>query len=319
MKRTSVEGNIIVYERIFDASPEHTFSVFTTKEHLANWFGPNGFSIVTEHFDFSIGGKWKFTMIGPDGHHYPNIIEFTEIIPNERICYRHVDDEDTENISFRVETSFEKSGRQTRLLIRSIFESEKDLKRVVEEFNALEGGIQTYSRLHNYTLRSNKDENVLILNYHLQAPRELVWLAWTVDEHIEKWYGPQGFSARVEKNDFHEGGDFRYVMIGPDAKEYPSVGTFIEIHPIQRIVSTDEFGEDYIADNAALALPQGMITSVCFEENEDGTSVTVHTSHPTTEQKRQHEEMGVAEGWKSMIDALQDYLSDLPVDEPAEK
>ncbi len=150
----------------------------------------------------------------------------------------------------------------------------------------------------------------IIITRTFKAPRKLVWEAWTESRHIEKWWGPKGFSTRVEQNELRVGGRSRYVMIGPDGTEYPSEGMIKELLPVEKIVSTDEFGEDFIAQSTT-DLPQGMIVTILFEDAGAKTKLTLTIAHPDAETMRKHEEMGVVAGWNSSLDCLEDHLATL--------
>ena len=76
--------------REFNCAPESIFEAIANSGRLARWWGPNGFSNTFHTFEFKPGGKWIFTMRGPDGTNYPNESEFLEIIPSEKIVIRHV-------------------------------------------------------------------------------------------------------------------------------------------------------------------------------------------------------------------------------------
>lgn len=155
-------------------------------------------------------------------------------------------------------------------------------------------------------------ERELVIARVFDAPRELVWKAWTESEHIAAWWGPEGFSTRVEENDFRAGGKTRYVMVGPDGTEYPVGGVIKEIVPQERIVTTDEFEEGYeYKDIAEADLPQGVIMTVLFEDLGQQTKLTLHIAHPTPEERRKHEEMGVVGGWQSSFDCLDEYLREM--------
>src|SRR5437879_5935817 len=78
----------IVGTRVFDAPRALVFSAWTDPKHLAQWWGPNGFTTTTHAFDFRPGGVWRFVMHGPDGRDYQNRIIFDEIVPPEHIAYR---------------------------------------------------------------------------------------------------------------------------------------------------------------------------------------------------------------------------------------
>jgi len=152
----------------------------------------------------------------------------------------------------------------------------------------------------------------LVIERVFNAPRELVWKAWTESEHIAKWWGPEGFTTRVEENDFRAGGKTRYVMVGPDGEEYPAGGVLEEIVPLERIVTTDEFEEGYdYKDLKDEDLPQGIVMTVLFEDVGEKTKLTLLISHPTPEDRRKHEEMGVVAGWHSSFDCLDEYLGEL--------
>lgn len=151
----------------------------------------------------------------------------------------------------------------------------------------------------------------IVITREFAAPRQLVWDVWTQPKHIEKWFGPKGFDTRVEKLEFEVGGRSVYVMTGPDGTEYPSNGVFKEIVPIEKIVTTDEFGDgfDEIESMKGKDLPQGMVTTYLFYDITERTKLTIITSHPTVEDKKKHEAMGVVEGWNSSLDKAEEYLA----------
>lgn len=157
-----------------------------------------------------------------------------------------------------------------------------------------------------------KDTDIVITR-EFAAPRQLVWDVWTTPEHIEKWFGPKGFTTRVVKLDFQVGGRSAYVMVGPDGTEYPGTGVFKEIVPIEKIVTTDEFGEGFeeIAEKQQIDLPQGMISTFLFDDLGKRTKLTLITSHPTVEDREKHEAMGVVDGWNSSLDKMEEYLAEI--------
>ena len=158
-----------------------------------------------------------------------------------------------------------------------------------------------------------KDKDIVITR-EFAAPRQLVWDVWTTPKHLEKWFGPKGFTTRVERHEFKVGGRSTYIMTGPDGTEYPGTGIYKEIVPIEKIVTTDEFGEgfDEIAEKQNIDLPQGMISTFLFDDlGQQRTKLTLITSHPTVEDREKHEAMGVVDGWNSSIDKLDEYLAEL--------
>jgi len=144
------DPKVIAGIRIFDAPRALVFSAFTDQQRLAQWWGPNGFTTTTHSFDFRPGGIWRFVMHGPDGRDYQNRITFGEIVPNERITWEHGGGEDVEPVKFHQTLTFEDVGAKTKLTWRSEFPSTEDRMRVIRDYGADKGLVQTMSRLADY-------------------------------------------------------------------------------------------------------------------------------------------------------------------------
>ena len=140
----------IIGIREFDAPRELVFAAGPMPKHLAQWWGPNGFTTTTSRFEFRPGGVWRFVMHGPDGRDYQNRIVFDEIVPPERIVYRHDGGEDVEPVQFSQTVIFEDLGGRTRMTWRGVFPSAAERDRVIKEYGAGEGLVQTMARLADY-------------------------------------------------------------------------------------------------------------------------------------------------------------------------
>ena len=136
--------------RIFDAPRALVFQMWTDPKHLAQWWGPTGFTTTTSAFDMRPGGMWRFVMHGPDGRDYENRITFEEVVPPERIVYRHGGGDDVEPVQFRTTVTFEDLGGRTRLTLRGQFPSAAERDRVIREYGADTGLAQTLARLAEY-------------------------------------------------------------------------------------------------------------------------------------------------------------------------
>lgn len=156
----------------------------------------------------------------------------------------------------------------------------------------------------------DRADYTLVITRVFNAPRDLVWQVWTDPAHIAQWWGPRGFTTRVDEMDLRPGGQSRYVMVGPDGTEYPAKGVFKEVMPLERIVSTDEFDEGYEA-LADVDLPQDMVMTTRFEDLGHQTKLTLEILHPTLEDQRKHEAMGVVAGWHSSLDCMAEHLESL--------
>jgi len=70
-------------------TPKAIYEAFASPDLLALWWGPEGFSNTFDIFEFAAGGRWNFTMHGPDGNSYPNTSLFEELVPNSKIVIHH--------------------------------------------------------------------------------------------------------------------------------------------------------------------------------------------------------------------------------------
>jgi len=104
---------------------------------------------MTRSMDIRSGGVWRFVMHGPDGRDYENRITYVEVVKPKRLVYRHVGD-DVEPVQFEVEVTFEEIGEQTQLTMRMVFPSAEERARVIKEYGADKGLVQTLARLSEY-------------------------------------------------------------------------------------------------------------------------------------------------------------------------
>jgi len=83
------QDQVFYTERTLPFSIQSVYNAFALAEVLATWWGPEGFTNEFETFEFQVGGRWVFVMVGPDGARYPNQSVFTEIEPASRVVIRH--------------------------------------------------------------------------------------------------------------------------------------------------------------------------------------------------------------------------------------
>ncbi len=150
----------------------------------------------------------------------------------------------------------------------------------------------------------------LVLTRTFDAPRKLVYKVWTDPKHITKWWGPQHFTAPVCEVDLRPGGAYRYVMRSPDGMDFPVSGKFIEIVSGERLVYSDDSFEqkDMWKTLLGKSLPdvdfstiQSIIT-VTFEDDGDGTKLTLITRFVSNEVRDAMLQMQMAEGWTQSLE-----------------
>lgn len=152
-----------------------------------------------------------------------------------------------------------------------------------------------------------QSDRAIVITRVFNAPRDLVFKAWTDPKHVAQWWGPKGFTTRVTELDLRPGGKWRYVMIDPDGTEYPVKGVFREIVPLERIVTSDEFDQGFEKVVNA-ELPKGIVMTAVFEDLAGKTKLTLQIMHESVEDRRKHEEMGVIAGWNSSFDCLDEFF-----------
>ena len=133
------------------------------------------------------------------------------------------------------------------------------------------------------------------------APIKLVWEAWTQPEHIALWWGPKGMEIKVVEHDFRVGGKWKYTMEMPDGNEFISDGVYSVIVELKKIFSSANFKP----------MTEGVEIQALFEENGDKTNFTFNVVHPTEEYCKQQEKMGILNGWGSVFDRLETFVSTL--------
>jgi uncharacterized protein YndB with AHSA1/START domain len=88
------------------------------------------------------------------------------------------------------------------------------------------------------------DQCAIVGVREFDAPRELVFEAWTNPKHLSQWWGPNGFTTTTSAFDMRPGGVWRFVMHGPDGRDYQNRVTFDELVKPERIVFRHGGGND---------------------------------------------------------------------------
>src|SRR5882762_10224034 len=89
-KKGNTQDRELRISRRLNAPIELVWEVWTSPEHIAQWWGPNGFSNTITTMDLRAGGEWNLVMHGPDGTDYKNKSIFKEVILHKKIVYEHV-------------------------------------------------------------------------------------------------------------------------------------------------------------------------------------------------------------------------------------
>lgn len=116
----------IITTRIMNAHQDLVFKAWADPEHLKNWWGPKGFTNTFYEFDLQPGGKWRFTMHGPDKGNYENESEFIQIAEPDLIILNHISEP-----KFQLVATFsERPGHKTELTFKQIFEDAETCNKI---------------------------------------------------------------------------------------------------------------------------------------------------------------------------------------------
>lgn len=154
----------------------------------------------------------------------------------------------------------------------------------------------------------------LVLERILDAPRALVWKAWTTPEHLKRWWAPRPYQTPECEMDLRPGGAFYTKMTGPDGFEEAGTGCFLEIVEGERIVWTSALGEgwrpnDLPADGCGAF---AFTAAVTLEDAGEGrTRYRAVAMHANAADRDTHEKMGFHDGWGTCADQLGEVAAGL--------
>lgn len=144
-------------------------------------------------------------------------------------------------------------------------------------------------------------ERELVLTRVIDAPRELVFEAWTSQEHVSQWFGPRGFVTTTHEMNFCVGGRWRFEMRSPDGTLHDNRVVYLEIDRPKRLVF--DHGRDQDDD------PTRFRVTVTFDEQSNGKTVLMMRQlHPTKEQRDAGIGFGAVELGEQTLDKLAEHL-----------
>ena len=161
-------------------------------------------------------------------------------------------------------------------------------------------------------MKTDAQDRTFNIDRTFNAPRKLVFAAFSECKHLKHWWSPEGWSLTVCEMDFREGGSWFYCMSGsgPDDKPMDSCGRadYQEITAPERIVYTDSFVDK--EGNPLEDMPSMQIT-LRFEDVNGKTRITNKAIFGSKEELESVIEMGMKEGLKQTWDKLEAYLKSL--------
>jgi uncharacterized protein YndB with AHSA1/START domain len=147
--------------------------------------------------------------------------------------------------------------------------------------------------------KSSADREIVITRL-IAAPPARVFDAWTNPEQVVQWWGPRGFTTTTHRMEVKPGGVWRFVMHGPDGRDYQNKITYIEVVRPERLVYKHGGDEE----------PVSFQTTVTFVPQGRKTLITMRAVFPTSaERDRVVKEFGAVEGGKQTLERLGEHLA----------
>jgi len=145
------------------------------------------------------------------------------------------------------------------------------------------------------------DERELVIKRIFNAPRDLLWKAWTERDHVLKWLGPKQFTALDFELDPRPGGAWHSRMRGPDGAEYSNGGTVHEVDEPERLVFTFAWDEEDGTPGREMEI------TITFDERDGKTEMTFSQGVFESAEDRD----GHREGWSESFDKLAECLASI--------
>ena len=178
------------------------WEVWTTPDHIKNWWGPNGFTNTISRMDIKPGGEWELVMHGPDGTDYKNKSIFKEIVHQKKLVYEHIT-----GPKFTATIDFESQGAKTKLSWHMLFNNKEEFEHTVKTFKADEGLKQNVEKLDAYLAATFNLRGQLKPN---NMPRVSTYLNFPGNtEEAMTWY------KKIFRTEFVSGSFQRFGDIAP--------------------------------------------------------------------------------------------------------
>ena len=147
------------------------------------------------------------------------------------------------------------------------------------------------------------DERTIVMTRTFDAPRTLVFKAWTDPQHIGNWWGPQGFTVTTHAIDIRPGGVWSFTLHGPDGVDYPNWIVYEEITAPERLV--------YRHGETAADDPEQFHVTVTFAEQAGRTLLTMNMLFSTAAERERTVGFGAIELGQQTLGRLAEHLAQM--------
>jgi uncharacterized protein YndB with AHSA1/START domain len=142
----------------------------------------------------------------------------------------------------------------------------------------------------------------IVISRVFDAPRELVFDAFTDARHISEWWGPRGFTTTTSIKDVRPGGIWRFIMHGPDGTDYTNTIRYTEVVRPERL-AYDHGADDIDGDPASFQV------TVTFVDQGGRTALTMRSRFTSEAEVERNRKFGAVDGGKQTLERLAEYLA----------
>ncbi len=252
-------------KRTFNALPDRVWEAWTDPDMLKMWLSPRGFTTPVFRSELEVGGKLFYCMRSPDGKDFCGTGTYREISPRERLVYTDSFADEQGNVvpasqhgmssawplETMVKVEFREQGDGTEVQL-----SNDGVPEGIDNTMARAGWNESLDKLDEYlrTGTVSAPRTVLIANPGVQevtirrafdAPRDLVFRAFTEAGLISQWWGPARYRTEVEVLGARRGGSWRFIQHDEEGNEFSFRGVFHEVQAPELIIQTFEYEPMY--------------------------------------------------------------------------
>jgi uncharacterized protein YndB with AHSA1/START domain len=284
--------------RVFDAPRDLVYRAWTDPKEFGKWFPPIGFSAARCELDVRPGGTLRMDMKGgADAGEFAGVVfpgkgVYREVVPNERLSFTFEGEDAAAQPQILMTVVFEDEGRRTKLTIYQVAKTVADYEELLK-IGATEGLGQSLDKLAALLERGGTDAAVtgrtLTLVRVFNAPRDLVWEAYTDPKHIVKWSFAKDWESPFAETDVRPGGAFRIGMRPADLSEegFTFEGTYREVKRPERLVQD---------------LGDGRVMTTTFEDQNGKTKLTLSVEMAEAEEQERT-------GWTQILENLEKHVA----------
>jgi uncharacterized protein YndB with AHSA1/START domain len=286
--------------RVVDAPRELVYRAWTDPKEFAKWFPPLGFSAARCELDVRPGGALRIDMKGGDdagefaGVVFPGKGVYREVVPNERLSFTFEGEDAATQPELLMTVVFEDEGRKTKLTIYQVAKTVADYEELLK-IGATEGLGQSLDKLAALLESGGTSVSVtgrtITFTRVFDAPRDLVWKAYTDPKHIVKWMFAKDWETPFAETDVRPGGAFSMRMRPADHSDegFTFDGTYREAIKPERIVQD---------------LSDGRVITTTFEDQKGKTKLTLRVEMAESEEQERT-------GYTQILENLAEHVATL--------